>query len=219
MTATLAPTTALRAPDPAPTSLRRRLALLVGVPIAWAIVLLFHPTGDGTEVFPVVDGQLGAWMVVHLTMVAFIPLLAMAVHHLVRDLHDLPARITRWALPVFVSVYGAYEALMGVGNGILVATSDDLGTAARAEVVQSFSESSVIARLENVGSLAWGIALVSAAFALQRAHRIRAGSVVALIVAAPLIAMHAPPFGTIGLLLFVAAIRPCLRPGRAGEPQ
>jgi hypothetical protein len=40
-----------------------RLAFIVGVPLAWAILLLFRPTGD--EVHPTVRNDVTAWLVVH----------------------------------------------------------------------------------------------------------------------------------------------------------
>ena len=33
---------------------RAEIVFLIGVPLAWAVVLLFHPTGDGEDFYPIV---------------------------------------------------------------------------------------------------------------------------------------------------------------------
>ena len=204
-------------PDRTTTTARSRradVALVLGVPLLWAVVLLFHPTGDPEKALEVIRADHGAWMFVHVTMVAFIPLMAVAVHRLVRGVDSTPARISRWAMPLFVAAYGAFEALMGLATGILAGTADGADDPARAEMVQDLMHSRVLANLERVGSLAWGVVLVAAAFALRRAHRIGPWSVTGFVVAAPLIAVHAPPFGPVGLAVFVAAALPALRHDR-----
>jgi hypothetical protein len=53
---------------------RVEAAFLVGVPLAWAVLLLFHPTGD--EYYEVVSDSVTPWLVVHLGTMVFIPLRA-----------------------------------------------------------------------------------------------------------------------------------------------
>ena len=61
------------------------IAFLVGIPLAWAVLLLFHPTGGGEAVtYADVQDQVTAWLVVHLGMMLFIPLMAVAVYLLLR---------------------------------------------------------------------------------------------------------------------------------------
>jgi len=59
-------------------------------------------------------------LVVHVGMMVFIPLLALAIGLLLRDLRSTAARVSRIALAVFVVFYVAWEALQGIANGILV---------------------------------------------------------------------------------------------------
>ena len=33
---------------------RAEVGFVIGVPLAWAVLLLFHPTGDCDEIYPVV---------------------------------------------------------------------------------------------------------------------------------------------------------------------
>ena len=47
---------------------------MVAVPVAWAVLLLFHPTGEGDESDPVVRDQVSAWLVVHVGTLVFVPL-------------------------------------------------------------------------------------------------------------------------------------------------
>jgi hypothetical protein len=177
-------------------------ALILGVPLAWAALLLLHPTGD-TTVYDVVDRDRHAWQVTHVGMVAAIPLMAHAVHRLLRGLIGPAARVSRLALPVFAATYGAFEAIMGVGTGNLVAAANDTVAAAdREALVDAYAGDPVLAALEHAAGLACGVALVAAAFALRGAGRIGRGQQALLVAATPLIAVHVPPFGPVGLVLF-----------------
>jgi hypothetical protein len=196
----------------------RDRALVLGVPLAWALLLLVHPTGDGT-IYDAVDQRHTAWMAVHLGMAVFIPLMALAVHRLLQGLHSPAARVSRIALPIFAVTYGAFEAVMGIGTGgVVSAANDTVATADRVALVDSFAGSATLAGLEHIASLACGVALVAAAFALQRARRIGGRLVAVLVLATPLIAMHVPPFGPIGLVLFAAVAQVASRRCNARDP-
>ncbi len=43
---------------------RSAVALLIGAPLAWAALLLFHPLGSG-QVYDVLRDQVTRWQVVH----------------------------------------------------------------------------------------------------------------------------------------------------------
>ena len=93
---------------------RDQLAFLIGVPLAWALLLLFHPTGEGEAItYADVQDEVTRWLVVHLGMVVFIPLMAGAVYLLVRGMESTAARVCRIALVFFVVFYGAFEVLVG----------------------------------------------------------------------------------------------------------
>lgn len=49
------------------------LGFIIGVPAAWAILLLFHPLG-GDSFYETIDGNVTAWITVHLGMGVFVPL-------------------------------------------------------------------------------------------------------------------------------------------------
>jgi hypothetical protein len=92
---------------------------LVGVPLAWAILLFFHPGGEGTELYNDLQDQVTRMLVVHIGMLLFIPLMAVVVYVLLRDLEGTAALVSRIALAVYVVFYGAWEAMYGIGLGIL----------------------------------------------------------------------------------------------------
>jgi hypothetical protein len=102
---------------------RRELAFLVGVPAAWGILLLFHPTGDADGFYEVIEGNVTAWLTVHIGMGIFVPLFAGVVYVLLQGLDSAAAAISRIGLAVFAVLYAAWELLLGAGTGILTLRS------------------------------------------------------------------------------------------------
>ena len=83
------------------------LAMIIGVPAAWGILLLFHPTGDTEDFYPVIDGNVTAWLTVHLGMGIFVPLFAAVVYLLLRGVESTAATVSRIGLAVIaVAVRG-----------------------------------------------------------------------------------------------------------------
>jgi hypothetical protein len=210
------------------------LAFLIGVPLLWAILLLFHPGGEGTEVtYAELQDKVTAWMVVHLGMMLFIPLFAAVLYLLLRGVEGTAAWVSRIALAPFVVFYGTWEALQGIGVGILVDEVNGLPQAERAtgaDLVHDFADNILIRNFGvfgNIGSLALITAAIAAGLALRR-HAGAPLSVAALLgVSGFMITAHPPPFGPIGLVLFIAAVllfvrsrAPVpLRPDRSASPQ
>ena len=208
------------------------LAFLIGVPLLWAILLLFHPGGEGTEVtYAELQDKVTAWMAVHIGMMLFIPLFAAVVYLLLRGVEGTAAWVSRIALAPFVVFYGTWEALQGIGVGILVDEVNGLPQAERAtgaDLVHDFADNVLIRNFGvfgNIGSLALITAAIAAGVALRR-HAGAPLSVAALLgVSGFLITAHPPPFGPAGLVLFVAAVvlfvrsQAALRPDRPASPQ
>jgi hypothetical protein len=205
------------------------IAFLVGIPLAWAVLLLFHPTGGGEAVtYADVQDQVTAWLVVHLGMMVFIPLMAVAVYLLLRDIEGTAARISRIALVPFVVVYGAYEVLLGIGAGILVQDVNGLAgseKAAGAALVNEFTDNVLIrgfSVLSSIGALAFITAMIAAGLALRREAAAPLAVPVLLGLSGFLITAHPPPFGPTGLVLFIAAVLLVVRsqaPARAPAPR
>jgi hypothetical protein len=191
---------------------RDLVAFLIGVPLAWAVLLMFHPGGERTDVYGSARDDVTAFLVVHLGMLLFIPLMAAAVYLLLRGLGGTAAKVARIALIPFVIFYSAWETLQGIANGVLVNQVNALPQSDRgvgAELVQDFAESPLVRDMGVFavpGSLGLIVALIAAGVALRK----EAGapmSVAALLgVSGFLITAHPPPFGPTGLGLFIAAV-------------
>jgi hypothetical protein len=208
------------------------LAFLIGVPLLWAILLLFHPGGEGTGVtYAELQDKVTAWMVVHIGMTLFIPLFAAVLYLLLRGVEGTAAQISRIALAPFVVFYGVWEALQGIGVGILVDEVNGLPQSERAtgaDLVHDFADNILIRDFGVFGSIG-SLALITAAIAAGVALRRHAGaplSVAALLgVSGFLITAHPPPFGPAGLVLFIAAVvlfvrsQAALIPDRSASPQ
>jgi hypothetical protein len=152
------------------------------------------------------------WMVVHIGMMLFIPLMAAVVYLLLRGVEGTAARIGRVALVPFVVFYSAWEALQGIGVGILVDEVNQLTQPERAtgaDLVHDFADNILIRNFGvfgNIGSLALITAAIAAGVALRR-HAGAPLSIAALLgVSGFLVTAHPPPFGPIGLGLFIVAV-------------
>jgi hypothetical protein len=205
------------------------IAFLVGIPLAWAVLLLFHPTGGGEAVtYADVQDQVTAWLVVHLGMMLFIPLMALAVYLLLRGVEGTAARVSRIALVPFVVFYGAYEVLLGIGAGILVDDVNGLAAserAAGAALVNEFTDNVLIrgfSILSSLGAIPFITAMIAAGVALRRHTDAPLAVPILLGLSGFLITAHPPPFGPIGLVLFIAAVLLFVRsqaPARAPAPR
>ena len=198
------------APDTATPWDRRKAAWLVGVPVAWAGLLLFHPTGEGDLVYPIISEQLARWQAVHFGMALFIPLMAYAVLTLTTGVDNVATRVGRVLLPIGAVLYGVFEGILGIGAGALVAHVDELSgsdhAVGAALVEDFFMHSPTFRLLEYSSTLALAGGIIAAAIGLRHARSIGRTALWCLVLAAPLITMHVTPFGPVGLTLFVAAM-------------
>jgi hypothetical protein len=191
---------------------RDLLAFLIGVPFAWAVLLLFHPGGEATDVYGSARDDVTAFLVVHLGMLIFIPLMAAAVYLLLRGVGGTAAKVARIALIPFVIFYSAWETLQGIANAVLIDQVNALPQAERevgATLVQDFAESPLVRDMGVFavpGSLGLIVALIAAAVALKREAGAPAPVAALLGISGFLITAHPPPFGPTGLALFVVAI-------------
>jgi hypothetical protein len=188
---------------------RRELAFLIGVPAAWGVLLLFHPTGETDGFYEVIEGNVTAWLTVHIGMGIFVPLFAGVIYLLLRGLDSTAATVSRIGLAVFAVLYAAWELLLGGGTGILAHEVSSLPAADQAtgrELVESYAESGVIVTLSVIGSIGLAVGMIGAVVALRAAYRLGWGPIVLMLLSLPLIAIHEPPFGPIGLAIFVAAV-------------
>jgi hypothetical protein len=188
------------------------LAFLIGVPLLWGILLLFHPGGEGDTIYLDAQDNVTRFLVVHIGMMLFIPLMAVAVLLLLRGVEGTAAWVSRVALVPFVVFYGAWEILQGIGVGILVNELNGLPQAQpalREDLVQDFAEHALIGPFGvfgSIGSMGLIVATIAAGVALYRHAGAPISVPVLLGISGFLITVHPPPYGPTGLALFIVAV-------------
>jgi hypothetical protein len=205
----------------------QELACLIGVPLLWGILLLFHPGGEGDEIYLDVQDNVTRFLVVHIGMMIFIPLMAVVVYLLLRGVEGTAAWVSRIALVPFVVFYSAWEVLQGIGVGILANELNGLPQAAlalREALVQNFAEHALIGPFSvfgSIGSMGLIVAAIAAGIALYRQAGAPVSVPILLAISGVLITVHPPPYGPTGLALFIVAVllfvrsRPGVRASRA----
>jgi hypothetical protein len=194
--------------DPPPVT-RGRLAFLIGVPLAWAGLLWFHPGGDRDNIYASLRDQVTTWQIVHVGTLIFIGLMGVALYMLVRDLPGRAASISRLAIGPFVLFYGAWEAVIGLGTGALVQHANDVPPVQRpavSDAIQSLQANVIVGDagvVAVIGALAWITAVIAAAVAYRR---VRAPVMVSVLLGLSLVVVsHPPPIGPSGLVCFAGA--------------
>jgi hypothetical protein len=188
------------------------LAFLIGVPLLWGILLLFHPGGEGEEIYLEAQDKVTAFLVVHLGMMLFIPLMAVVVYLLLRDVEGTAARVSRIALVPFVLFYSAWETMQGIAVGVLVQDVNGLPEAERAmgaDLIQGFAENVLIGPLGvfvSIGSVGFITAAIAAGVALRKQAGAPLAVAALLGISGFLITVHPPPYGPTGLALFIVAV-------------
>jgi hypothetical protein len=188
------------------------ILFLVGVPLLWALLLLFHPMGEADTIYLNLRDEVTRMLVVHIGMLLFLPLLAVAVLVLLRGVEGTAAWVGRVGVVVFVVLYGAYEVLQGIATSVLVNEvkgSSELGSEAKAALVQDFAEHPLVRDLGvfgALGTLGLIAALIAAGVALHRHAGAPVSAAVLLGLSGFMITAHPPPFGPIGLVFFAAAV-------------
>jgi hypothetical protein len=106
--------------SPPPLSTSRRL-LVLGPPLVLGILEIGHPgVTPGTPIAATLAPMVGWWIALHVAQVPLFALLGLTVWRLVRDLEGGAARVCGRALAVFVVVYPAFDAAVGVGSGVVL---------------------------------------------------------------------------------------------------
>lgn len=189
------------------TGLLRRLILL-GTPLAFAIVTTLHPTtgaGPGDLSLP-----LTRWFTVHGLQVVLTVLLAYCIWILLDGIHNRAATTARVALPAFLVFFSTFDAVAGLATGWLHHTANGQTGAEQAATLRAaeelFNHNWLTGNLSVAGSVsavAWAVIAIAGAVALRRAGANRL--TVALMAASLLFANHPAPTGTLGMLALFAA--------------
>ena len=164
----------------------------------------------------------GRWLAAHLGGVALFPLLGMTIGWMLPSL-GLASRVSRVALILYVPLYVAVDAVLGIGSSVLIryreglAPSDRAGADGALEAL--FYEPSVIDWLDQCASITWQIGALAAALALWRGYGWRVS--VPLAAAGWVLAKsHFPPYGAIaGLALGIAVWQYLVLERRVGDTE
>ena len=157
---------------------------------------------------------------------ALFPLLAMTIWWMLPPLaiagavSRIASVVSRIALVVYMPLYIAVDAVLGIGSGILIGYRNGLASADRAgadgALTFLFYEGSAIDWIDPSASLAWKIAAIAAAVAAWRNYGWRV-SVPLAAVGWLLATSHYPPEGILaGLALGIAVSQYLMLERRAG---
>jgi hypothetical protein len=184
-----------------------RHALLVGVPLAFSVLLWFHPMISDYEGLRDVTTR---FQIVHIGMVLALPLLAIGIYSLLDGLRGRAAAVGRIALIPFVVFYVPYVAFEGIALGVLGEQLNGLTAGQRDAIapamVQDFASNPILGEpglFWALGSTALIVVMVSTLLAFRRAGAPL--GLQGLLGMSVLIGAHAPPLASIGWACFAAA--------------
>ena len=195
---------------PTPRLTRSTTAFLIATPLAWAVLLWFHPDVAPDSVYRDLRDEVTSYQVVHVGTLIFIGLMGAALYLLVRDLPGKAARLSRLAIGPFVLLYGAWEAVIGLSIGALAQHANNAPPGQRpavADAIQSVGSDVIIGDpgvVGSVGALAWIVAVTAAAVAIRHGGAPLLATV--LLALSLVVVSHPPPIGPIGLTCFAGAV-------------
>jgi hypothetical protein len=193
---------------------------IYAVPLAWAVLLLFHPNPEGGP-FEAIRGVVDRWLFVHVGQLVLTPLLVLAVWRLLDGLDFRSAKVSRAGAVVWAVFFTAYDSIQGIATGLLIRFADaDLAGAEQAGVSRALdylvNDSLLAGNVSAIGLIsncAWFAVVIGGAVALSKAGAGRA-AVIAMSLSA-LFVIHTAPAG-IGLVAF--AVAGVLTERRRSEP-
>jgi len=161
-----------------------RRSIVFGGPSLVGLVNLAHPL-IRPPIFRAVTQHLPWWTTLHLLNLLLFPILGLAAYLLIKDVQGIAALLSKIAIVIFIPVYVAFDALAGVGTGILVGQGRAFSPAnlpAIESLIDSYWTSPVISLIAATGSIAWVIAMLSASVAFADVTRRRFAAICALLV-------------------------------------
>jgi hypothetical protein len=165
-------------------SISLRRVLVLAPPALLGIVNLGHPVLT-PPIYRSVGPHLPWWGTLHLINLGLFSLMGLAVYLLLNQVHNTAASLSRLAIAVFIPLYAAFDALAGIGTGLLARLGSEL-PATQVGVAESLIDrywsSGTINGLAIAGSIAWTIALLAAAVAVTSPERRRLAAMVAVVV-------------------------------------
>jgi hypothetical protein len=193
-----------------------RGVVLLGAPLALAVLEIFHPERPNSASEAVEQGVWFMWF--HFIQVPLIGLMALAVYLLTAGMEGLATGVSRWAIGVFAVFFSAYDAAAGIGTGYALRNARGLSAGAQEaiyEAVKDMPVVSLIFGLSVVGTLGWVVALVAAALSLRRAGASLGPFILLILAGVFFLGGHPYPAGTLAFgSFFLAAAWLEIAPGR-----
>jgi hypothetical protein len=156
-------------------SKRLQQLVIFAAPVLVGLLNLTHPMFR-PPVYAGLIHHISWWIPLHILNLVLFPLLGLAGYLFVKDVPNLAATVAKAALATFIPFYAAFDALAGIGTGILVRSAEHLAAndlTAVGPLIDSYWSSGPLNTIAAIGSIAWVIAMLSAAVAFTHPDRRR----------------------------------------------
>jgi hypothetical protein len=169
------------------------------------------PEVDAPDIYTGLRDFAGLWIAIHVVQLLLILLLAVAVYWLTEGLTSTAARISRVALLPYLVFYSAFDAVVGLSNGLIVKYGSELPPAEQAvlpgasDALADLVHQPVPLTIYLIGTLSWAVAVVAAAVALSQAGAPRTATIPLGLAGVIGAVDHVAPFGPVAMLLFIIA--------------
>jgi len=199
-----------------PATLRR--ILLLGPPLALALLEIFHPQPE-VNAQAVMD--VATWFALfHAIQLVLIGLVGLSVLLLADSFGRAAAWTTRLGVGAFLVFYSAYDAIAGISTGLAMRNARDLPAAQQEGVWVTVKDwpafDPSVFSLNVLGTLGFVVAVGSLAFAARRTGAPRPQWILMGLAALFLMGGHPSPFGSLAFgCLFLAGLHLELRASRS----
>jgi hypothetical protein len=180
-------------------------------PLAWAVLVLFHPMGDESGPFESVRPVVNRWLVVHFGQLFLTPFLVLAVWRLLDGVSSSAGTVSRCAVVVWAIFFSAYDAVQGIATGLLIRYADGLAASEQVGITRGLNylvrDSRMAGDLSLIGLIAgaaWLTTAIAAAIALHKAGASKPVVVAACF--ATIVAAHTAPAAVGFVALAVAGM-------------
>ena len=143
-----------------------RRIIVLGTPLAVGILNLFHPSSQA------IRPNLAWWITLHILNLPLFALLGLAAILLLDGKLGALATCSRALLAIFAVLYPAFDAMVGIGSGMMIRFATTLPASQQGPIVlatrEFFRFGTPAITIALVGSMAWLLGLLAAAVALAR---------------------------------------------------
>lgn len=152
-----------------------RPALFIGVPLAWIVVALIHPMGDGGTVYGHLHDKADLWLGVHVAQLVLSLGLGAALWITVRGRTTIAATVTRVAIPVYLVFFAAFDSVTGIASALTIRHANSIagpaheGAASTAEYLVTNHFTADFSPIWAIASLALVAAIAGTAMTLRSA--------------------------------------------------